>query len=830
MAFSSTGSIFLELFLVILFIPIPGSCKGADSITPSVVIEDPETIVSTGEIYRLGFFSPQNSSNRYMGIWNNVSKESVVWVANRDKPLLNDSSGAITISEDGNLVLMASNKHILWSSNVRNLSQNTSVQLLDSGNLVLRDNSNGRVAWESFRHPADAFLPTLQITDNNRTGEKVVLTSWRTLENPDYGDFSAGIQASAIPQVFIWNGSRPHWRSGPWNGLILTGVTDMYAVYLDGYRLTRDEYGTVSFTRDYYGNILMKIILKPNGSFVQTMWDEARRNWNVTWVAPIDVCDVYGACGPFGSCSLRNLPMCSCLKGYEPVNYEEWVKGNWSGGCARRSALQCDRSDSSSDKSRGDRFSMLANVKVPDFIEVTVGRKDECEGLCLRNCSCIAYSHDPGIGCMFWRDSLIDVRQYPSGGSDLYVRVAYSVLDEQRDLKVIIIVPVIAGLTVISISILAFWFWRTKRNGTERKRKKQAYPLDSSEMALRDDVVEVSLDELPLYSFNTLAKATDHFDTANLLGKGGFGLVYKGKLANGKEIAVKRLSRESGQGLQEFMNEVVVISKLQHRNLVSLLGCSVEREEKMLIYEFMANGSLDVLLFDPSQGILDWEKRFNIMQGIGRGLLYLHRDSRLMIIHRDLKPSNVLLDEDWSPKISDFGMARIFGGREDQANTARVVGTYGYMAPEYAMRGRFSEKTDVFSFGVIVLEIINGRRNTSFYDDDMALSLLEHAWRLWNQGNFEEFIDQRIYSPSLVAEIIRCINIGLLCVQEFPDKRPTMSTVLSMLGKEIAILPSPEQPAFTKKPTRNHLLSSSSQSHETTGSLNNVSITVIEGR
>lgn len=417
---------FLEFFLLTLLVSCPGWCMETDTITTRVVIQDPETIVSSGKIYRLGFFSPVNSSHRYMGIWNTVSQESLVWVANRDKPLTHHSPGVITISEDGNLVLMTSNAEILWSSNVTNLSNNhTSVHLLDSGNLVLRDNSNGTLLWESFRHPADAFVPTMKITDNVQTGEKVVLTSWKTLDNPDYGDFIAGLEASSIPQIFIWNGSRPHWRSGPWNGLILTGVTDMYAVYLDGYSLTRQSDGTVSFTRDYYGNILMKIILKPNGSFVQTMWDEAKSNWNVTWVAPIDVCDVYGTCGPFGSCDTRRSPICSCLKGYEPVKKEEWDRGNWSGGCVRRSALQCGRSDY---KSRGDRFSKLPNVKVPDFIDVSQGIKNECESWCLKNCSCIAYSHDAGIGCMFWRDSLVDVRQYPSGGSDLYVRVAYSEL------------------------------------------------------------------------------------------------------------------------------------------------------------------------------------------------------------------------------------------------------------------------------------------------------------------------------------------------------------------------------------------------------------------
>lgn len=202
----------------------------------------------------------------------------------------------------------------------------------------------------------------------------------------------------------------------------------MYAVYLDGYSVTKETDGTVSFTRDYYGHLLMKIILKPNGSFVQTMWDEAKRDWNVTWVAPIDVCDVYGACGRFGSCDMRNSPMCSCLKGYEPVNKDEWAKVNWSSGCERRSMLQCERSVNSSDKSRGDKHSKLSKVKVPDFIEVSQGMRDECESLCSRNCSCIAYSHDTGIGCIFSSDIWMDVRQYPSGGSYLYIRVAYSVL------------------------------------------------------------------------------------------------------------------------------------------------------------------------------------------------------------------------------------------------------------------------------------------------------------------------------------------------------------------------------------------------------------------
>ncbi|GKB45967.1 G-type lectin S-receptor-like serine/threonine-protein kinase CES101 [Tanacetum coccineum] len=269
------------------------------------------------------------------------------------------------------------------------------------------------------------------------------------------------------------------------------------------------------------------------------------------------------------------------------------------------------------------------------------------------------------------------------------------------------------------------------------------------------------------FTFQSISSATNNFSSTNKLGEGGFGEVYKGKLADGQVVAVKRLSRSSGQGVTEFKNEIELIAKLQHTNLVRLVGCCVEKKEKILVYEYMPNNSLDFFLFDPrKKGLLDWNSRFVIIDGIAQGLLYLHRFSRLRIIHRDLKASNILLDDYLKPKISDFGLAKLFGNNESEANTSKVVGTRGYMSPEYMMDGTVSTKIDVFGFGVLLLEIISGKMNHGSYDTEHPLNLLGLAWELWNEGR-DHAID-----------------------------RPTMSEVISMLTNENMHLPEPKQPAF----------------------------------
>ncbi|THF96455.1 hypothetical protein TEA_020642 [Camellia sinensis var. sinensis] len=346
---------------------------------------------------------------------------------------------------------------------------------------------------------------------------------------------------------------------------------------------------------------------------------------------------------------------------------------------------------------------------------------------------------------------------------------------------------------------------------------------------------EITTEQSLQYDLCTIQSATNNFSDQNKIGQGGFGHVYKGILPNGSEIAVKRLSQNSGQGAEEFKNEVALVAKLQHRNLVRLLGFCLEGEEKILIYEFVPNKSLDYLLFDPQQEKLNWSKRYKIIGGIARGMLYLHEDSRLRIVHRDLKASNVLLDENMNAKISDFGMARIVGVDQTQGNTSRIVGTYGYMPPEYVMHGQFSVKSDVFSFGVLILEIISGKKISSFYQSSYAEDLLSYAWKLWRDGTPLKLMDPNLEESYSRNEVTRCIHIGLLCVQENIDARPSMAAVVLMLSSYSFTLLVPQEPAFFARSimqpnTPEDLDSNQSTSKSLPCSVNELSITELDTR
>ncbi|XP_010237494.1 cysteine-rich receptor-like protein kinase 6 isoform X2 [Brachypodium distachyon] len=387
----------------------------------------------------------------------------------------------------------------------------------------------------------------------------------------------------------------------------------------------------------------------------------------------------------------------------------------------------------------------------------------------------------------------------------------------QREDHALLIIGTVYSLSVICTRLL-FWLLciiRRRRKGGETNSMEQRENMDE---VLRLWKSEDTNSEFSLYDFAQIADATDNFSSSQILGEGGFGPVYK-------EVAIKRLAARSRQGLVEFKNEIQLVAKLQHRHLVRLLGCCVHNEEKILIYEYMTNKSLDYFIFDPIRRTsLNWKIRMKIVEGIAQGLLYLHEHSRLRIIHRDLKAGNILLDVELIPKISDFGMARIFPSDATQTKASRLVGTYGYMAPEYAFEGLLSIKSDVFSFGVLLLEIISGRRSAGFQHYGEFQNLLQYAWQMWKDKRWNEFSDQSFGDECKPGDMMKYLTLALMCVQVKAIDRPTMSNVVTMLNSDEISIPEPRQPAYS------YIRADVSVNVNVSCSRNDVTLTTVDGR
>uniref|UniRef100_A0A2N9IZ71 non-specific serine/threonine protein kinase n=1 Tax=Fagus sylvatica TaxID=28930 RepID=A0A2N9IZ71_FAGSY len=649
--------------------------NAADSITQSQSLRDDMTLVSKDGSFELGFFNPGSSKNRYLGIWfKNIPVKTVVWVANRLNPI-NDSSGVLMVNSSGSLVLLSQNSTtVVWSSNSTKQASNTIVQLLDSGNLVVRDEKEQNpenYLWQSFDYPCDTLLPGMKLGWDLRTGQEWRLSAWKSPEDPSPGELTFGIELNNYPGIVMKKGSEKYFRSSSWNGHGCSGIPELKANRIFNYSFVSNKDEVYYIFHMINESVISYLVLNQTVNLIE-----------------------------------RESPFCQCLEGFKPKSSETWNPDEWSKGCVRRTQLSCQDKDKIG-------FKKLVGLKLPDTTNSWLNRSmnlEECKVKCLNDCNCTAYSNSDirgeGSGCAIWYGDLIDIRQisngYDANGQDIYIRM----------------------------------------HTLDLEKLENNVMIDQNIEGQRED------QELPLFNLATIVAATNNFSSNNKLGEGGFGPVYKGTLTDGQEIAVKRLSQGSGQGLNQMRAKA-----------------------------------------------LGWSMRFNIIYGIARGLLYLHEDSRLRIIHRDLKASNVLLDSKMSPKISDFGMARICGGDQTEGNTNRVVGTYGYMAPEYAIDGLFSIKSDVFSFGILLLEILGGKKNRGSFHPDHSLNLVGHAWKLWKEGRPLELIDTCLDDSCILSEAVRCLHISFLCLQQHPEDRPNMSYVVTMLHSENS-LPEPKEPGF----------------------------------
>ncbi|KAA8519927.1 hypothetical protein F0562_014163 [Nyssa sinensis] len=831
-----------------------------DTITQNRYISDASngSVVSSNGNFKLGFFSPGKSENRYVGIWfNKVPLQTVVWVANRDNPLKN-RTGAFKITDDGNIaVFYSGNDRLpLWSTNVSMpaaTSRNSTAKLLPSGNLVLTTENGSdhteTVEWQSFDYPTDSYWAGMKFGLDERTGLNRILTSWKSDDDPAKGEFTVRIDSRGVPQIFMYKGSAAYFRVGPWNGLTLSGVRKVSPQNTQGIDVAFANYSFVNNRDEVYvifkepnPSTFSRMVLKPLGTVERQIWYLDIQQWYQFYVAPQDRCDHYGWCGASTLCNNENTVACACLPGFE------YSKEDLS--CVeKRKAGTCG-------KGEGEGFIKLAHVKLPDartcrlFSNMSL---EECEMECLKSCNCTGYASADvveGRGCFAWYGVLNDIKQYSQDEQDFYIRVdaielaANMIRKKSKGFegvkRTLVIIFVSVALGAILFIFCSYYLWRKhakSKDLKEKQRYRDMLFLDSTTNFSNEDTCNEKSNEksknmeLTFYDLDTIVAATDNFSIAKKLGQGGYGPVYKGKLPNGQEIAVKRLSSNSGQGITEFKNEVLLTAKLQHRNLVKLLGCCIDNEEKMLVYEYMPNKSLDYFIFDETRkSLLDWKRRHEIIVGIARGILYLHQDSRLRIIHRDLKTSNILLDDELNPKISDLGTARIFAGKQKEANTRTVVGTFGYMSPEYALDGQFSVKSDVFSFGVLLLEIISGKKNMGFFNDYPSSNLIQEVWKLWNEDRGSEIIDSSILRDSCpIHEVMRCVQVGLLCIQDKATDRPTMSSVVFMLSNE-ANLPPPIQPTFSIQRSHDQNNTDSTNTGNKSPSVNELTVTELRAR
>ncbi|CAI0431244.1 unnamed protein product [Linum tenue] len=731
----SISLIIMELQTIFVLLPLiiflPFCCSSStDTIRFNESLADGQVLISSGKKYTLGFFSPGKSTNRYVGIWfTKLPTQEVVWVANRDDPI-NDTSSSLSIDpRGGGLVL---NQRIngtaatLWSINVSTGENPVVARLLDEGNFVLLRQDGDRetvVLWQSFAHPTDTYLPYTP----RKTGPDYAIRSWKSPDDPATGDWSYVLEPNGVPQLILYEGRTKRWRSGPWNGFAWSGVPDIARVSFFNSSVVIDK-NDVTFTcglRD--PAVVARVHLHPSGTLSRDLWQDKEGRWDEVYRYPTETCDVYGKCGPNGNCDpfkvVGDFP-CICLPGFEPRSSSDWFLRDALGGCVRKRAtrnLGCGG---------GDGFVKLENAKVPDTRTATADADmnlSRCEQECLRNCSCTAYASSnltSGIGCMRLYGDLVDTRVLIGFGQDLYVRVDAIELAEYRkqlkgqkeNMKVLAIVLASVGGTgiILGASTMFYCLLKWKRKGSSGDTNHMISRIKSESQ--KENLYEDKDSVVPTFDVLDIFAATENFSAANKLGQGGFGSVHKGTLSNGQEIAVKRLSQTSRQGIGEFKNEVRLVSKLQHKNLARIFGCCIHGEDKMLVYEYLPNRSLDFFI--------------------------------------------------------------------------------GYMSPEYAMEGLYSTKSDIFSFGVLTLEIVSSTRSNQCYQARPSSSLIGYVWDLWSEGRSLDMVDSSTMGESFSTDqVMRCVQIGLLCVQESPIDRPIMLDVVFMLGNANT-LPSPKKPAF----------------------------------
>ncbi|XP_020277068.1 putative receptor protein kinase ZmPK1 isoform X2 [Asparagus officinalis] len=747
------------------------------------VEDDSNVLLSADESFTCGFY--EIGANAYtFSVWfSNSANKTVVWTANRDRPV-NGHGSAVTFRKDGIMVLSDAEGIIIWSTNTSSTEANTA-QLLNTGNLVLND-PKGNLIWQSFDSPTDTLLPTQPIIKSKQ------LISARARGSLSSGYYSFyfdndnvlklmydGPEVSSIywpdPDNTVWYNGRTNYNSSRY------GVLDEQGQFLASDRLAfnASDFGSGTrrrLTLDYDGNLRLYSLNESSGL------------WLVSWEALPQLCLVHGLCGKNGICVYTPRPECSCPFGYEMKDASDWSKG-----CKPRFNISCESHQEMEfvELPKTDFWGFDLNYTPSVALEY-------CKKRCRDDCRCQAIGYKIGSGACFTKSALFNGKTTPQFPGSAYLKLPKSfgmsklsatqvhepicnssnaegsvdpsyIFSKSSGLsKLVYFCWFVSVIGVIEILFVVFGWWFIFRSDRKSTSVEEGYKAIS--------------DHFRKFRYQELKKATGSFK--NELGRGGTGVVYKGVLDDDRVVAVKKLE-DVIQGEEEFWGEVSVIGRIYHMNLVRMWGFCSERSHKLLVYEYVENGSLDNHLFynTTSARLLKWNERFKIVLGVAKALAYLHHECLEWVIHCDVKPENILLDSQFEPKVADFGLAKLLKRGGADLNISRMRGTRGYMAPEWASNLPITAKVDVYSYGIVVLEIVKGGRIGEAAELELITltRMLKEKFESGDESWIVDFIDQRLNEEFNRKQAVMLVEVALSCLEEDRSKRPSMDDVVRML-------------------------------------------------
>ncbi|KAM5578763.1 G-type lectin S-receptor-like serine/threonine-protein kinase SD2-5 [Rosa sericea] len=727
-------------------------------------------LLSNNSAFALGFYQGLDvlEVKSFLLVIIHLGTSKVVWTANRD--LLVANSDKFAFNKNGNVYLESGDDKV-WSTSTTG-EVVTAMELRDSGNLVLLG-ENGSILWQSFSHPTDTLLPGQEFLEGMK------LKSFRDKNNlSNYLEIQSGelvlYAGYQTPQIY-WSIADESRKS---NNNVSGKVHSVSLVSnsLNFYNQSKSILWQFAFSDNKDPNAFWATVLGQDGSITFLNFQKGSFVVAEATKIPQQSCSLPEHCEPYFVCFLDGW--CQCPS---PVISRT--------NCTPQAVPTCSTSKSSVDllyvDQKLDYFAL-------GFTKPSLkSNLSTCKEACLGDCSCLVLFFENTTGNCFLFDQVGNLQRSGanSTGYTSYMKVFNKDVglspakkanqNGRMHILVIVVIVIVTLLVIVGLVSFGLLYYRKKKR-----------LLDYSEEIREEDTFLDSLSGMPIrFSYSDLSTATKNFSTK--IGIGGFGSVYLGELPDGIQLAVKKLEGQL-QGKKEFRAEVTIIGKIRHAHLVKLRGFCAEGLHRLLVYEYMAKGSLDKWIFNKKKDdhFLDWNTRFNIALGTAKGLAYLHEECEEKIVHCDIKPQNVLLDENFNAKVSDFGLAKMMNRDQSLVHTT-LRGTRGYLAPEWLTNAAISEKSDVYSYGMVLLEIIGGKRNFAPGESSGKSHFPSHAFKLLEEGNLKEFIDPKLDVDEKDEKVVAAIEVALWCIQAEMQLRPSMTRVVQMLGGLCDLPPPP---------------------------------------